>query len=197
MNQLELSRLDGCKVGVWVWFKACSFLQMDPWLDASNPEQMDLSRPGASLGWVWLEAFLVIQDSFGWSEGRRGYRLSGRPWKKQEAGGGSGRPWERPGRQVEARDGLLASNLIQPTAVCGTGSSVASRRAFGYGATSPARSVRSPCWTALGSPSVGFKYRVAFKVIMDHYTGGRVEKMEAPMETRGFLRKFLSCGFRA
>ena len=33
---------------VWVWLEASSLLlQTEPWLDASNPEQMDLSRPDA------------------------------------------------------------------------------------------------------------------------------------------------------
>ena len=44
--QSDQSKLDGCKVWVWVWFEAFSLLQMEPWLDASHPEQAHLSRPG-------------------------------------------------------------------------------------------------------------------------------------------------------
>ena len=70
MNQLDPSRLDECKVWVWVWvwLDASSFLEMEPWLDASNLEQMDLFRwAGASLGWVWLEVccFFEVQPWLG------------------------------------------------------------------------------------------------------------------------------------
>ena len=34
-----------CKVWVWVCLEASSFLQMEPWLGASNPKHMNLSKP--------------------------------------------------------------------------------------------------------------------------------------------------------
>ena len=37
---------------VRVCLEAFSFLQMEPWLVASNPEQMDLSRPGGCKVWA-------------------------------------------------------------------------------------------------------------------------------------------------
>ena len=57
------------------------------------------------------------------------------------------------GRFPGARGGRVTA---QPTAACGTGSSVARRRVLGSGATSPA-SVRSPCSTAPGSLSLGLR----------------------------------------
>ena len=60
LNLLDLSRLDECKVLIWVWLEASSFLQMELWLDASNPERADLSR-------VWLEASrCLLRWSLGW-----------------------------------------------------------------------------------------------------------------------------------
>ena len=56
LNQVDLSRLDGCKVWVSVWLEASSFIQMEPWLDASNPEQMRQGAPSAE-GWrPWQKA---------------------------------------------------------------------------------------------------------------------------------------------
>ena len=46
---LDLPRPDGCKVRVWVWLGASSFLQLQPWLDASNPERVFLLRLGRGL----------------------------------------------------------------------------------------------------------------------------------------------------
>ena len=52
LNQLDLSRLHGCKAWVWVWLEASGFLQMELWGDATNPEQVDLSRPGGCRVWA-------------------------------------------------------------------------------------------------------------------------------------------------
>ena len=36
---LEQFNLSSHKVWVWVWLEASCFLEMEPWLDAANPEQ--------------------------------------------------------------------------------------------------------------------------------------------------------------
>ena len=43
LNQVDLSGQVGRKVWVWVWLEAFNFLQREPWLHASNAEQMDMS----------------------------------------------------------------------------------------------------------------------------------------------------------
>ena len=63
LQALNQSRLDGCKVWVCVWLEAPSFLQTEPWLDASNPEQLDLSRPcGCKFGLCLARSFLFLRD---------------------------------------------------------------------------------------------------------------------------------------
>ena len=52
----------GCKVWVWVWLENFSFLQMEPLLDASNPQQIDLSRPSRCKLGVCIETFLLLRD---------------------------------------------------------------------------------------------------------------------------------------
>ena len=61
-NQLDLSRLHGCKVWVWVCLEAFSVHRMEPWLGASNREQMDLCRPdGCKIGLGLPRTFCVFK----------------------------------------------------------------------------------------------------------------------------------------
>ena len=72
-----LSRLDGCKVWVWVWLEASSFLQMEPWLDASNPEQVDLSRPDACKFGLGRACFFLFLRDKALAGGREGLNHGG------------------------------------------------------------------------------------------------------------------------
>ena len=89
-----------CKVWVWVWLESSSFLQMEPWLDASNPEHMDQSKPdGCKFGLVCLEASMLLRD--------RAFSRGGRP--------GLGRAWEALGgpEQNPTKGGEGLGYLIQ------------------------------------------------------------------------------------
>ena len=58
---LDLSRLHGCKVWVWVWLEAFSFLRTTFKLDACNPEQMAcLSQVGARFALGLARGFLCL-----------------------------------------------------------------------------------------------------------------------------------------
>ena len=57
LKQVDLSRLDRCKVWVWVWLGASSFFGRCPnWLLPILNKWTCLWQVGARLGLVWLEA---------------------------------------------------------------------------------------------------------------------------------------------
>ena len=96
------------------WLEASSFLQMQPWLDASNPERVDLPRLGR------CEFVLDLARGFSPSDralvgGCQGLnheleRLSRRPWKKLLRCRRCLAVWETL-KGDEARPGLAGSDL--------------------------------------------------------------------------------------
>ena len=70
-EQVDLSRPGKCKVCVGAWLEASSFLQIKPWLNASNPEQMSqtnfvsrqpwTTKKTGKPGWALAEALKALQ----------------------------------------------------------------------------------------------------------------------------------------
>ena len=90
-SSLGAGRLNRCSVWVWVWLEASCFLEMEPWLDASNPEKwscLDRRVQGWGLGLArglcflemepWLEASHPEQMDLWGTDSMLG-SLDGRP----------------------------------------------------------------------------------------------------------------------
>ena len=69
VGPVQTRREQGLGVGLarGLWFS-----QIEPWLDASNPERVDLSRPGGLRGWAGSGSRLLdVFRNAAWARGRQ------------------------------------------------------------------------------------------------------------------------------